>query len=66
MARNRALHHPRIRLRACRNIDTERSKAFTGYPDTCGNRFRAELRGALEYAAWTFIQRDAKVTHYAT
>ena len=24
-----------------------------------------ELRGALDYAAWTFLQRDAKVTHYA-
>jgi len=24
-----------------------------------------EVRGALDYAAWTFLQRDAKVTHYA-
>ena len=24
-----------------------------------------ELRGALDYAAWTFLQRDAEVTHYA-
>ncbi len=47
-------------------IHTDRSRACTGYPDTCGNRFRAEVRGALEYAAWTFIQRDAKVTHYAS
>jgi hypothetical protein len=46
-------------------IHTERSKACTGYPDTCGNRFRAEVRGALEYAAWSFIQRNAKITHYA-
>jgi hypothetical protein len=46
-------------------IHTDRSKACTGYPDTCGNRFRAEIRGALDYAAWQFIQRDAKVTHYA-
>ena len=46
-------------------IHADRSKACTGYPDTCGNRFRAEVRGALDYAAWQFIQRDAKVTHYA-
>ncbi len=24
-----------------------------------------EVRGALDYAAWTFLQRDVKVTHYA-
>ena len=24
-----------------------------------------EVRGALDYAAWTFLQRDAEVTHYA-
>jgi hypothetical protein len=46
-------------------IHADRSKACTGYPDTCGNRFRAEVRGALDYAAWQLIQRDAKVTHYA-
>jgi hypothetical protein len=46
-------------------IHADRSKACTGYPDTCGNRFRAEVRGALEYAASEFIRRDAKVTHYA-
>ena len=46
-------------------IHADRSKACTGYPDTCGNRFRAEVRGSLDYAAWEFIRRDAKVTHYA-
>ncbi len=43
----------------------ERSKACTGYPDTCGNRWRAEIRGAMEYAALAFMQRDARMTQYA-
>ena len=46
-------------------IHAERVKGCTGYPDTCGNPYVAELRGALEYAASTFIKRDAKVTYYA-
>ena len=31
----------------------------------CANPWINELRGALDYAAWGFLQRDAKVTHYA-
>ena len=46
-------------------IHAERVKGCTGYPDTCGNPYVAELRGALEFAAWSFIKRDAKVTYYA-
>jgi hypothetical protein len=46
-------------------IHAERSKACTGYPDTCGNRFRIEMRGAMDYAAWSLMQKAAKVTHYA-
>lgn len=46
-------------------IHAERVKGCTGYPDTCGNPYVAELRGAMEWAAWQFLKRDAKVTYYA-
>jgi hypothetical protein len=46
-------------------IHAERVKNCTGYPDTCTNRGPNELRGALDYAAWSFIRRDARVTYYA-
>lgn len=46
-------------------IHAERLKNCTGVPGTCGaNRGLNELRGALDYAAWNFIKRDAKVTYY--
>ena len=47
------------------NIHAERVKDCHGYPDTCNNPWVAELRGAIDYAAWNFIKRDAKVTYYA-
>ena len=31
----------------------------------CGNPWTNELRGAMDYAAFSFLQRDATVTHYA-
>lgn len=46
-------------------IHADRVRGCTGYPDTCGNPYMAELRGAMEYAAWGFLKRDAKVTYYA-
>ena len=46
-------------------IHADRVKGCTGYPDTCGNPYVAELRGAMDYAAWSFLKRDAKVTYYA-
>jgi len=46
-------------------IHTERSRNCQGYPDTCTNRWSNDLRGALDHAVSTFIQRDAKVTYYA-
>lgn len=46
-------------------IHADRVKGCTGYPDTCGNPYVAEMRGAMEYAAWGFLKRDAKVTYYA-
>ena len=47
------------------NIHAERLKNCKAYPNTCNNPWNGELRGALDYAAWSFLQRDAKVTHYA-
>jgi hypothetical protein len=44
---------------------TDRVRNCQGYPDTCTNRGPNDLRGALDYAVSTFIQRDAKVTYYA-
>jgi hypothetical protein len=46
-------------------IHAERVKDCKGYPDTCGNPYVAELRGAMDYASWNFIKRDAKVTYFA-
>jgi hypothetical protein len=46
-------------------IHTERSRTCQGYPDTCTNRWAYELRGALDYAVSTFMQRNANVTYYA-
>jgi len=46
-------------------IHAERVKNCKGYPDTCGNPYNAELRGAMDYAVWNFIKKDGKVTYYA-
>jgi len=46
-------------------IHAERVKDCKGYPDTCGNPWVAELRGAMDFATWSFIKRDAKVTYFA-
>jgi hypothetical protein len=35
------------------------------YPNLCNNPFNGELRGAIDFAVWGILQRDAKVTHYA-
>lgn len=46
-------------------IHADRVKGCTLYPDQCNNPYEGELRGAMEYAAWQFLKRDAKVTYYA-
>jgi len=49
-------------------IHAERNKqckATDAYPDICGDRSRADLRGAMVWATFRFLQRDAKVTFYA-
>ena len=42
----------------------DRVKGCTLYPDQCNNEGPNELRGALDYAVWNFLKRDAKVTYY--
>jgi hypothetical protein len=42
----------------------EKVKGCTLYPDQCNNEGPNELRGALDYAVWTLLKRDAKVTYY--
>ena len=46
-------------------IHAERLTNCRAYPNLCTNPYVAELRGAMDYAAWSFIKRDAKVTYYA-
>ncbi len=46
------------RLEGCQALS--RSNA-----NLCNNPWIAELEGALDYAAWNVLQRDATVTHYA-
>ena len=46
-------------------IHAERLRGCQAYPNLCNNPWIGELRGALDYAAWGFLQRDATVTHYA-
>jgi hypothetical protein len=45
-------------------LHAERVKGCAAYPDQCTNQGNNELRGALEYAVWNFLKRDAKVTYY--
>ena len=49
-------------------LHTARQKACRdagGDGDSCNNPWAGDVRGAIVYAAFGFIQRDAKVTHYA-
>lgn len=45
-------------------LHAERARNCQGYPDTCTNRTSNDLRGALDHAVSTYIQRDARVTYY--
>jgi hypothetical protein len=45
-------------------IQGDKVKGCTLYPDQCNNEGQNELRGALDYAVWNFLKRDAKVTYY--
>ena len=54
------------------NVEEVHAKRLEGCGDPsrsnanlCGNPWINELRGAMDYAAFSFLQRDATVTHYA-
>jgi hypothetical protein len=46
-------------------LHADRLVGCKAYPNLCNNPYVGELRGALDFAAWSFMQRDVKVTHYA-
>jgi len=53
---------------AAEKIHAEKSKncvASGAYPDICNDHARGDLRGAIDHAVWSFLQRDAKVTFFA-
>ena len=42
----------------------EACKANGGDGDQCNERSSTDLRGAIDYATWQLMDRDAKVTHF--
>jgi hypothetical protein len=40
-------------------------KAAGGDGDQCNNPGRADVRGAIIYASWSFVKRGSEVTHFA-
>jgi hypothetical protein len=46
-------------------IHAKRLEGCKAYPNLCTNPWVGEVRGALDFAAWHFMQRDARVTYYA-
>jgi hypothetical protein len=45
-------------------MHADKVKNCQGYPDTCLNRGPNELRGAMDYAVSSFLQKNGKVTYY--
>jgi hypothetical protein len=43
----------------------EQCRKKGGEGDACTNGWRGDVQGSIVYASWKFIQRNAKVTHYA-
>lgn len=48
-----------------RQIHAKRLENCDKYPNLCNNPYVGELRGAMDYAAYGFLKRAAKVLHYA-
>jgi hypothetical protein len=46
-------------------LHADRLQGCSGYPNTCANPSANELRGAIDFALWHFLQRGAKFTDYA-
>src|SRR3979490_1801088 len=56
-----------VDLKDAEKIHTERAaqgKAKGGEGDACTNDWRADVQGAMIFASWKFLQRNAKVTHF--
>src|SRR5712692_2582970 len=43
----------------------EQCKKNGGEGDACQNDWRSDVQGAIVYASWKFLQRNAKITYYA-
>ena len=43
----------------------EQCRKAGGEGDACQNDWRPDVQGSIVYASWQFLQRNAKVTHYA-
>jgi hypothetical protein len=57
-----------IDFTGARKIHEERSRkclATGAYPDVCTDHGTLELRGAIDFAVWSFLQRNARITFYA-
>jgi hypothetical protein len=49
-------------------IQEQRSKeclASGKYPDICSDHTRLDLRGAIDFATWSYLKKDIKVTFFA-
>ena len=46
-------------------IHAARLEGCKAYPNLCNNPWVGELRGAIDYAAWSIMKREGKVTFYA-
>ena len=45
--------------------ESKKCVASGAYPDQCADHATGDLRGAIDHAAWSFLQRDAKVTFFS-
>jgi hypothetical protein len=54
-----------VDYRNVQQLHAERLKGCKAYPNTCGNPSGNELRGAIDFALFSFLQKDLKFTHYA-
>jgi hypothetical protein len=43
---------------------SEQCRKNGGEGDACQNDWRSDVQGAIVHAAWKFLQRNAKVTHF--
>jgi hypothetical protein len=56
-----------VDLKDAEKIHTEgvaQCRAKGGEGDACTNNWRADVQGAMIFASWKFLQRNAKVTHF--